>query len=812
MSKNLLNRLESEVLILDGAMGTMFQLRGMKSGACPEELNLSDPGLVKEVHSEYVRAGVDIILANTFCGNRGKLGEYGLDKKVHEINFKGVKIAREAADGRCFVGGSIGPLGSFIEPHGDMTFDEAYDIYKEQISACVDGGADFLAFETFSDIMAIKAAIIAAGDVTDIPKFAMMTFQDDLRTVTGVEPESACVTLESLGADVVGVNCGLGPEGLLEIAKRMGKVSGKMLVFQPNAGLPQLKGNETFYPATPRNISEYAKRFVREGVNVFGGCCGTTPDHMKAIVREIKGLKPIKRRPPRVTLVSSTRKVVSIGGESLPVKIGERINPTGKKRLSAELKEGKTLLIRDEAVSQVKEGADILDINVGCPGIDEAEMMRRAVLTVQRVADIPIMIDSNNYKALEAGLKAANGKVIINSVSGEKKSLDAVLPLAKRYGAAILGLTLDERGIPGTGEDRYKIAERILKEAKGYGIHEDDLIIDCLTLTISAKQDQALETLKCIRMIKEKLGLSTVLGVSNISFGLPNRSLLNSAFLSMALGAGLDAAIINTSDTQVIRLCNASAVLINKDKRGERYIERHAIGVQELESEGIRELGGEEVNSSAPQLHNSCKDRLFQGILEGDKENILTLVEEVLKSGIKPMEISDNVLIPALTEVGDRFDKKRLFLPQMILSAETMEKAFTRIKKELKEENLSYAGKVVMATVEGDIHDIGKNIVITLIKNHGFEVIDLGKGISAVEIVQQALDLGADMVGLSALMTTTMLEMEKVVKGFEGIKKRPYIMIGGAVVTQGYADEIGADAYAKDAMEAVVKTKKMLKC
>ncbi|MFV1951635.1 MAG: homocysteine S-methyltransferase family protein [Nitrospinota bacterium] len=804
MNKNLLNRLESEVLILDGAMGTMFQLRGMKPGACPEELNLSDPGLVKEVHGEYVRAGVDIILANTFCGNRGKLGEYGLDKKVHEINFKGVKIAREAADGRCFVGGSIGPLGSFIEPHGDMTFDEAYDIYKEQISACVDGGADFLAFETFSDIMAIKAAIIAAGDVTDIPKFAMMTFQDDLRTVTGVEPESACVTLESLGADVVGVNCGLGPEGLLEIAKRMGKVSGKMLVFQPNAGLPQLKGNETFYPATPRNISEYAKRFVREGVNVFGGCCGTTPDHMKAIVREIKGLKPIKRRPPRVTLISSTRKVVSIGGESLPVKIGERINPTGKKRLSAELKEGKTLLIRDEAVSQVEEGADILDINVGCPGIDEAEMMRKAVLTVQRVADIPIMIDSNNYKALEAGLKAANGKVIINSVSGEKKSLDAVLPLAKRYGAAILGLTLDEKGIPGTGEDRYEIAERILKEAKGYGIPEEDIIIDCLTLTISAKQDQALETLKCIRMIKEKLGISTVLGVSNISFGLPNRSLLNSAFLSMALGAGLDAAIINTSDTRVIRLCNASAVLINKDKRGERYIERHAIGVQELESEGV--------NSSTPQLNNSYKDRLFQGILEGDKENILTLVEEALKSGLKPMEISDNVLIPALTEVGDRFDKKRLFLPQMILSAETMEKAFTRIKKELKEENLSYAGKVVMATVEGDIHDIGKNIVITLIKNHGFEVIDLGKGISAVEIVQQALDLGADMVGLSALMTTTMLEMEKVVKGFEGIKKRPYIMIGGAVVTQKYADEIGADAYAKDAMEAVVKTKKLLKC
>ncbi|MBI5184039.1 MAG: homocysteine S-methyltransferase family protein [Nitrospinae bacterium] len=593
MSKDLLNRLESEVLILDGAMGTMFQLRGMKPGACPEELNLLNPDLVKDIHNEYVRVGVDIILANTFGGNRDKLREYGLEEKVYEINYRGIRIAREAVVGagfepaltNTFVGASIGPLGRFIEPYGDMTFDEAYDIYREQISACVDGGADILAFETFSDIMTIKAAIIAAKDVTDIPKFAMMTFQEDLRTVTGVEPEPACVILESLGADLVGVNCGLGPEGLLEIAKRMSKVSiKKMLVFQPNAGLPHLEGGKTSYPATPHYMSEYAKRFVREGVKIVGGCCGTTPDHMKAIVKEIKGLKrivvgagfePALTKPaPTMTLVSSSKKVVSIGGNSLPVKIGERINPTGKERLITELKEGKTVLIRDEAVSQVNEGADILDINVGCPGIDEIGMMRKAILTVQRVVDIPIMIDSNNFKVLEAGLKVSEGKVIINSVTGERKGLDSILPLVKRYGAAIVGLTLDERGIPQSAIARYKIARTILEEAKGYGISTEDIIIDCLTLTSAAKQDQAIETLRCIRMVKEELGLSTILGISNISFGLPNRSLLNSAFLSMALGAGLDAAIINTSDSYMLGLFDASALLINKDRRGERYIER----------------------------------------------------------------------------------------------------------------------------------------------------------------------------------------------------------------------------------------------
>ena len=816
MKNKFLERLESEILVLDGATGTMLQKKGMKPGSCPEELNLSNPAMIGEVHREYVEAGVNIITSNTFGGNRIKLLEYGLEGRLAEINTVAVKIAKEAAGSagsrgkKCLVMSTIGPTGKFLKPIGDLNFDDAYNIFKEQITACVKAGADIIGFETFSDIKEIRAGLIAARDVSpDIPILAMMTFQpirqahdvNDMRTVVGTDPETACVVLNALGADLVGGNCSLGPEGLIEIFRRMNRISRKPLVFQPNAGMPELCNGVTCYPSSPETMAEYAVKFAKEGVNIIGGCCGTTPEHLKAIVKAVKRIKPRKRVIPSYTAVSSRTKSVFFGYGKPPVRIGERINPTGKKLLSAELKDGNVSIIRDEAKRQADAGADILDVNVGAPGADEIKMMEKGVFTVQDAVHLPLMLDSNNPSVLEAGLKASDGKVIINSVNGEEKSLKTILPLAKRYGAAVLGLALDEKGIPKSAVGRFKIADRILKRAVKLGIPKEDVLIDCLTLTVSAEPTQALETLKALKMIKDKLGLSTILGVSNVSFGLPSRPIINSAFLTMALESGLDASIINPMDSRMMEAFDASAVLIGKDIRADRYIKRYA---QKTEEQPLL----------IPPLLRGIEgvvDRLKRAIIEGDKEKIVALVDESLKEGMKPMDVSSNALIPGLEEVGRRFEKGVYFLPQIILSAETMQSAFGRLKLEFKKTEFTSLGKVVMATVQGDIHDIGKNIVCTLLQNYGFEVIDLGKNVPAKKILDEAVKGGADIVGLSALMTTTMVEMENVIKLFRSEGIEVPIMVGGAVLTRKYAEEIGADEYAKDEMEAVAKAKELLK-
>ncbi|MBI3583008.1 MAG: homocysteine S-methyltransferase family protein [Nitrospinae bacterium] len=815
MKNKFLKRLESEILVLDGATGTMLQKKRMKAGSCPEDLNLSNPAMIKEVHREYVEAGVNIITSNTFGGNRLKLSEYGLEGRLVEINTTAVKIAKEAASSagsrgkKCLVMSTIGPTGKFLKPIGDLSFDDTYNIFKEQIYACVKAGADIIGFETFSDIKEIRAGLIAARDVSsDIPILAMMTFQtirqahdvNDMRTVVGTDPETACVVLNALGADLVGGNCSLGPEGLIEIFRRMNRISRKPLVFQPNAGMPELCNGVTCYPSSPETMAEYAVRFAKEGINIIGGCCGTTPEHLKAIVKAVKRIKPRKRKIQSYTSVSSRTKSVFFGYGKPPVRIGERINPTGKKLLSAELKDGNVSIIRDEAKRQADAGADILDVNVGAPGADEIKMMERGVFTVQDAVNLPLMLDSNNPSVLEAGLKASDGKVIINSVNGEEKSLKTILPLAKRYGAAVLGLALDEKGIPKSAVGRLKIADRILKRAVKIGIPKEDVLIDCLTLTVSAEPTQALETLKALKLIKDKLGLSTILGVSNVSFGLPSRPIINSAFLTMALESGLDASIINPMDSKMMEAFDASAVLIGKDIRADRYIKKYAqkteVRSQKSEVEGKPE---------------GIKDKLKKAIIEGDKEKIVALVNEALKEGMKPMDVSSSALIPGLEEVGRRFEKGIYFLPQIILSAETMQSAFGRLKLEFKKAEFTSLGKVVMATVQGDIHDIGKNIVCTLLQNYGFDVIDLGKNVPAKKILDEAVQRGADIVGLSALMTTTMVEMENVIKLFRSEGVEVPIMVGGAVLTRKYAEEIGADEYAKDAMEAVAKAKELLK-
>lgn len=790
------------VLVLDGAMGTMLQERGLRPGQSPEELNLVMPDVVAGVHRAYLDAGADIIVTNTFGGTRFKLVHFGLEEKVAEINRRAVEIAREVAGDRAYVGGSIGPTGKFVEPLGDVSFDGMADAFREQARALIDAGVDFITLETFLDIKEIRAAVIAVRDISrDIPVVAQLTFEDNGRSVLGTPPEAAAITLEAAGADIIGSNCGLGPDGIYAVLAGMRKVTRLPLISQANAGLPQLVEGKTVFPATPEEMVSFHDRLLDLNVRIIGGCCGTTPSHIRAMKDALAGKDQGLRDcgpDPRVMFLSSRTGFTVVGGEEPVAIIGERINPTGKKAFAEELREGKVSYIRREALEQVSAGATLLDVNVGAPGIDEPAAMERAVFCVSQTTGVPLVLDSSSPDALERGLKAADGKVLINSVNGEQKSIDRILPLAKKYGAAVVGLTLDDQGIPETAEGRLAVARRILDAARGHDIPERDIVVDCLTLTVSAEQKRALETLKAIRRVKSELGLKTVLGVSNISFGLPQRPRISSAFFSMAMEAGLDAAIVNPKEEAMMGAFRAAMVLLNRDPHSEAYIDAYK-GVQATQA-----------TPAVEEKPLDVKGRLKQAIIEGDEENIVSLVDAALAEGMVPLEISNEGLLPGLEEVGRRFEKNIFFLPQVMRSADTMHKAFARLKQELKGAGIVSLGRILMATVEGDIHDIGKNIVCTLLENHGFEVIDLGKNVKADRIVAEALKHRVDAVGLSALMTTTMSEMERVIARLHEAGVKTFTMVGGAVVTQDYADSIGADLYARDAMEAVAKVKRLL--
>jgi 5-methyltetrahydrofolate--homocysteine methyltransferase len=795
---NFLRLIHDRVLVLDGAMGTMLQERGLKAGGCPEEMNLHAAQVVQAVHREYAEAGADILVTNTFGGSRTKLAHYGLDQQVAEINRAGVEIARRAAGSEGLVAASIGPTGRFLQPVGDAGFDEMVEIFGEQVTAFAAAGADLITLETFLDIREIRAAVIACREFSALPVMALMTFDDGGRTVLGTPPEAAAVTLDALGVEVIGSNCGLGIDGIYGILEKMRSVTSRPLISQANAGLPQLRNGQTVFPGTPEEMTAYHERLIHLGVRVIGGCCGTTPAHIRAIREALDGRNQSWTPPPRRGFLSSRTAVVAVDPDAPCAVIGERINPTGKKAYTAELRQGKTAYIRREAQEQLAAGATLLDVNCGAPGVDEPAALERAVYAISGVAGAPLVLDSSHPAALEAGLKAADGKVLINSVSGEIKSLKAILPLARKYGAAVIGLALDENGIPETAEGRVRVAGKILEAASSVGLPKEDVVIDCLTLTVSAEQKRAMETIRSLRKVRDELGLATVLGVSNISFGLPCRPVLSSAFFAMALEAGLSAAIINPKDERMMDAFRAAMVLLGKDERAEEYIAVYG-GVSTVPvvpkgdgpEPGIRELLG-------------------FAIIEGDKDGVLALVERALEEGLSPLQISNEGMLPGLEEVGRRFGRNQIFLPQVMLSAETMQAAFARLKQELQGDAAQSLGKILMATVEGDIHDIGKNIVCTLLENHGFEVIDLGKNVSAQRILEQARQHRVDAVGLSALMTTTIQQMEVVIRQLRDAGIKTFTMVGGAVVTQDYADSIGADLYAADALEAVAKIKKLL--
>jgi 5-methyltetrahydrofolate--homocysteine methyltransferase len=794
--KNFRDYIKNDLLIMDGAMGTMLQKSGkLKPGMAPEMLNIEQPDLIKDIHTQYINAGANIIETNTFGANRIKLGEFGLASKVREINQSAAYNARAAAKDRAFVAGNIGPTGKFLKPIGDLDFDEAVEIFKEQAEALLTAGVDLFSIETMMDIKEIKSAVIAIRELCDLPIMAMMTFNDDYRTTLGTPPEVAAIVLEALGVDVIGANCSLGPEGIFNVIKRMSRVTNLPLISEANAGMPILKQGITVFPASPEQMVEHMEQSLALGVRVYGGCCGTTPDHIKHIADvgfklrahlsyETKGDDTLK-------LASRTEyKELLLFKDTL--LIGERINPTGKRLYSEELKAGKTKYIREQAMLQQKAGADLLDVNVGTPGIDEPSMMTKAIFAVNSVSTLPVSIDSSNINAIEAGLKAIDGKPLVNSITGEQKRLVPTLKLIKKYGAAAIILPIDEKGLPRTATERLTIAKQVLNTAEQMGIKRNTFIVDALTLTISAEPHGGEQTLKTIRIVTEELGLPCIVGLSNISFGLPARSVLNSHFLSMAMAHGLGLAILNVLDEDIKKAFLSASLLLGRDENASRFLNAFA-GVEQE----VRPLKKEQ---------RDILVLIQDAVIKGDEENIVGMVEEALSKGYEPLEISNKGLIPGMDVVGQLFKTGKMFLPQVMLSAETMKKAFSRIKKEMKKQPKG-ARKILMATVEGDIHDIGKNIVITLLENNGFDVIDLGKNVSADEIIEQAIKHRVDMIGLSALMTTTMTEMEQVIKAIKEKGLNIPVAIGGAVVTEEYAKEISADIYAKDAMSAVERIK-----
>lgn len=795
----LLDEIKKRPLLMDGAMGSMLQEAGLRPGDCPEEMNVSRPDVVRGIHAKYVEAGADIITTNTFGGTGVKLAEYGLEPRLDELNRAAVRLAKEAADSsgrKVYVAGGLGPTGRFMKPVGDMEFDQAYGLFATQVRSLAAAGADAIIIETMSDIKEARAAVIAAKENSNLPVIITMTFQQDLRSLLGTPPDVAVTVLEAAGADVIGANCSLGPEGLYEVARVMFKVASVPLIFQPNAGLPVLVDGKTVYPAGPEILADYAGRFIEMGAGIIGSCCGSTPAHTKAMSEKAR-MAAGRCIPARATgggtrLASRTR-LVRLGGDAMPLIIGERINPTGRPELSAELASGKTTMVKKEARGQADAGAGLIDINIGLPGGDEPALMPVVVRAVEESTDLPVVIDSTDPNAIEAALKEVGGKPLVNSVTGDKDRLDAILPLVKRFGAAVIGLTIDENGVPATARERVEIAARILAACVSHGIPKEDLVIDPLVLTASAEQAQAVETLKAVGMIRDELGLATSLGVSNISFGLPNRPLINATYLTMALGHGLDVAMVNPYDTRMGEAVAASAVLTNRDPRAESYISANRKAAKAVPSLKL-EAAGREL---------TIEERLHKAVIEGDRENVAGMVEEALAKGMEPLDIGNGCLIPALTEVGRLYETKEFFLPQVMQSAETMKAAFARLKQDMKPGAAAENGTIVLATVFGDVHDIGKNIVSTLLENHGIRVIDLGKNVPRDTILDEAASSNADVIGLSALMTTTMTQMEEVIKERDRRGMKTPVVLGGAVVTEDYANKVGAAGSSRDALEAV---------
>jgi 5-methyltetrahydrofolate--homocysteine methyltransferase len=806
-----LEELNKRILVMDGAMGTQLMNRGIRPEDCFDAVNIKKPEVVEAVHQAYVAAGADIIETNTFGANRIKLADYGYENKVGEINIVAARLARKVIGEKGFVCGSIGPLGKMIDPLGEVSFDQAYETFGEQAKALEEGGADVISVETISDLQEMRAAVIAVKAKTKLPVIASLTYDDAEKTVYGTPPEAAVVVLEALGVDVIGANCSTGPEGLLKVAKRYLAATKLPVMVMPNAGMPELVGNLAVYKMTGKQFGAFAVKFAKLGVRIIGGCCGTGPEHIREVKSEIRNSK-YEANPKseiRNTKFASRTKVVEITA-GRPLLIGERINPTGRKLFQEEIRSGKTQILRQEAKMQTKAGANLLDVNVSVPDVPEAKEMEAAVKLVQQVSGQSLSIDSPNYAALEAGLKVFCGRALLNSVNGKKESLEKVLPLAKKYGAAVIALALDEKGLPQTADERVRIAERIVMSAKQAGLAPEDIYVDNLVLTAGVGIAGCLETLKAIPRVKEILGVKTILGISNVSHGLPNRSKLNVLYFQLALTYGLDAAIVDVTDGEMKK------AIEGKGRQGKA---KKAEGREELlkafkaEVEKARRSGKPAEKKREADIQNikfsGYKD-IKAAVIDGNLEAVETLVKQALAKKLNPQKIIDSGLIPGMELVGKKFNKKEYFLPQVIESAEAMTRGFLLCKDKIPKDKIKIVGKVLLATVKGDIHDIGKNIVRMMLENHGFAVVDLGKDVPPEKILAAAKKERPNVIALSALLTTTMVEMGIVKEALDKAKLNIPLLVGGAVVTKGYADRIGA-AYSLDAVGAVELAKKIMK-
>ena len=772
--------LEKKFVFLDGAMGTMLQAHGIQTEHVPELLNITNPEAVMKIHRMYAESGSDIVYANTFGANRFKLENTGYS--VEDVISAGINNAKKAVAGKSLVALDMGSLGQMLEPSGTLSFEEAYDIYKEIVLAGHD--ADIIVIETMTDLYEVKSALLAVKENSDKPVLVTMTFEENMRTFTGVSPECMVAVLEGLGADAIGVNCSLGADELFPVLDKICSLTSLPVIAKANAGLPDPVTN--LFNLSPEDFAESNLKLAGAGVKIFGGCCGTTPEHIRQMIEKLENVKNIKRPIKRISLACSGVNCITI---DQPRVIGERINPTGKKRFKEALINHDIDYILSQAVEQVHAGAEILDVNVGLPDINEKEMMITAVKAIQSVCDTPLQLDSTIPEVLDAGLRVYNGKPIINSVNGEDESLESILPLVKKYGASVVGLTLDKKGIPKTAEGRFAIAEKILNRALSYGIPKEDVFIDCLTLTASAEQDGVIETLNALNRVKNELGLRTVLGVSNISFGLPNRELITRTFLTMALHSGLDLPIINPNIDSIIGAVRAYRLLSGTDRNSAEFISVYAN------------------NTPAPKIPaNQEKNApdLIYSVENGLKNEALKAVHELCEN-TNPMDIINNYLIPALDSAGEKFEKGKIFLPQLILTAGSAQACFEVLKEKLSANNIGSVskGKVVLATVKGDIHDIGKNIVKVLLDSYGFDVIDLGKDVPPQLIVDTAIQHKVKLVGLSALMTTTLSAMEETIRLLNRDYPECKTVVGGAVLTASYAKQINADFYAKDAKQTV---------
>lgn len=801
-------------VLLDGATGTNLQKAGMPVGVCPEQWILENSEVLIDLQKQYVEAGTDILFAPTFTASRIKLKEYGLEDHLEEMNRKLVALSKEAAKGtNALVAGDLTMTGEQLYPLGDLMFEDLVDVYKEQAKIIAEAGADLFVVETMMSLQECRAAVLAIREVCDLPVMVSLTYNEDGRTLYGTDPVTAVVVMQSLGADAVGMNCSTGPEAMLEPIAKMAEYAAIPLLAKPNAGMPELIDGQTVFNVEPEEFAEVGKKLVEEGAAIIGGCCGTTPEHIRALKEAVKGI-PIKAPlQTKRRMLTSERKSVEITLDGRFMVIGERINPTGKKKLQAELKEGSLNLVRTMALEQEENGASILDINMGMNGIDEKEMMLRTIYEVTSTVDCPLCIDSSHVDIIEAALRIYPGRALINSISLEKEKFEKLLPIAKKYGAMFILLPLSDEGLPKDSAEKHGIIRTIMDEAVRIGMAKEDIIVDGLVATIGANPNAALECFETFSYCKNELELPTACGLSNISFGLPERTYVNTAFLTMAIANGLTMAIANPSQELLMNAAFASDMLLNKKESDIRYIERmnflsekyagmERVMVQKTPA-GTSAAGGE-------TRKESTGSGVFQAVLKGNKEHVLEEVKKMLDGGAKPDEIINEHLIAAINEVGELFDKKKYFLPQLISSANTMKLAIEYLEPMLERSNTEAMATIVVATVEGDIHDIGKNLVVLMLKNYGYHVIDLGKDVPADVIVDTAMNEGAKVIGLSALMTTTMMRMKDVVELAKEKGCTAKIVIGGAAITESFSDEIGADGYSKDAAECVKLVERLL--